>query len=745
MPFISQIQRQSDYNLIPSSCPIVIDNGASYFRIGWAGESEPRIIFRNIVQRPRHKITGETVTIVGDHDPALLKYFDCTRSGPRSAFDNNVVFQFEIMEYILDFAFDRLGADQTPINHPILITECACNPVQSRSKMAELLFETYGVPSIAFGVDAAFSYKYNQQLGICDRNGLAICSGFTTSHVIPAIILIFGSLPDFSFFAKNDATFFNQFHLLPVYQWRACLRSMLSYNVGGYHVTDYLKQLLSLKYPHHMSRLTWEKVEDLKMEHCYITPDYAFEKGAKEAEEKTRCWQLPWTPTPVEEPPSEEEIARKAALKERQGQRLREMAEAKRSSKINELENELKGLEFLIQQLRHVNGNDIPSFLAETGYVSKQEIEAAIVKVTQSLRKAKGEQDDIEEKPDPSATEKYTLIDVPDNMLTPEQLKEKKRQLFLKTTSEGRQRAKQKRFEEELERERRNKEDEQRRLENPELYAEQLRVKYRELSEKVEQRKRLKTNGNHANESNNVSGGVGRGERLNAAQKERMRLLTTAAFDRGKGEDTFGIKDEDWQLYKKMSKDNDDEDEGPNEDETELARVASKLREIDPTFFPKSEASSSGAEPPRLRPLTKEDFQILIGVERFRCPEILFRPNLIGVEQAGLDEMVGVSIRRLQQSRNQDIDENITGSILMTGGSCLYPGMSERVEAGIRMIRPSGSSIRVLRASDAVLDAWRGAASFASTMHFPRQVFNKKDYYEKGEDWLRQYQLKYTF
>ncbi|KAL8251906.1 hypothetical protein R6Q59_035599 [Mikania micrantha] len=407
MPFISRTQRQTDYDLIPPSCPIVIDNGASYFRIGWAGESEPRIIFRNIVQRPRHKITGETVTIVGDHDPALLKYFDCTRSGPRSAFDNDVVFQFEIMEYILDFAFDRLGADQSPINHPILITECACNPVQSRSKMAELLFETYGVPSIAFGVDVAFSYKYNQQLGICNGNGLAVCSGFTTSHVIP--------------FINGE----------PVYE--ACCRT----NVGGYHVTDYLKQLLSLKYPHHMQRLTWEKVEDLKMEHCYITQDYAsevrlFQKGTKEAEEKTRCWQLPWTPTPVEEPPSEEEIARKAALKERQGQRLREMAEAKRSSKINELENELKGLEFLIQQLRHVNENDIPAFLAETGYVSKQEIESAIIKTSQSLRKAKGEQDEIEEKPEISNSEKYTLIDIPDNMLTPEQVKEKRGNFFLK-------------------------------------------------------------------------------------------------------------------------------------------------------------------------------------------------------------------------------------------------------------------------------------------------------------------------
>uniref|UniRef100_A0A2P2PJX9 Uncharacterized protein MANES_10G029000 n=1 Tax=Rhizophora mucronata TaxID=61149 RepID=A0A2P2PJX9_RHIMU len=115
MPFVSQFERQIDYNRFPSTTPIVIDNGASYFRIGWAGETDPRVIFRNIVQRPRHKTTGETVTVVGDHDPALLRYFDCTRSGPRSAFDSDVVYQFEIMEYILDFGFDRLGANESQV------------------------------------------------------------------------------------------------------------------------------------------------------------------------------------------------------------------------------------------------------------------------------------------------------------------------------------------------------------------------------------------------------------------------------------------------------------------------------------------------------------------------------------------------------------------------------------------------------------------------------------------------------
>ncbi|XP_027163854.1 actin-related protein 5 isoform X1 [Coffea eugenioides] len=719
MPFISKIERQTDYSQFDSTIPIVIDNGGSYFRIGWAGEDEPRVIFRNIVQRPRHKTTGETVTVVGDHNPALLRYFDCTRSGPRSAFDGNVVYQFEIMEYILDFGFDRLGADQSQIDHPVLITECACNPIQSRCRMAELLFESYGVPSIAFGVDAAFSYKYNQQLGICNSDGLAICSGFMTSHAIP--------------FINGE----------PAYE--ACCRT----NVGGYHVTDYLKQLLSLKYPHHISKLTWEKVEDLKMEHCYIAPDYTsevriFQKGAKEAEEKTRCWQLPWTPAPAEEQPSEEELARKAALKERQGQRLREMAEAKRSSRINELENDIRGLEFLLKQLKQVEENNVPAFLRETGYASKQEIESNLAKAIQSLRKAKGEQVETEEKMDASMADKYNLVNVPDDVLTPEQLKEKRKQLFLKSTTEARQRAKQKRIEEELEREKQMKMEEEKRLENPERYLEDLRAKYRELSEKVEQRKRLKTNGNNTNGNQNGSGGVGRGERLNAAQRERMRLLTTAAFDRGKGEDTFGIKDEDWQLYKLMSRDNDDEeDEKSNEDEADLARVSSRLREIDPTFFPKSESGSSTAEPPRFRPLTKEDFQLILGVERFRCPEVLFQANLIGIDQSGLDEMAGVSIRRLP-CKNQGLEERITKSILMTGGSCQYPGMAERLEAGIRMIRPCGTPITVVRASDPSLDAWRGASVYAAAMQFPNQTFSRTDYYEKGEDWLRRYQFNYT-
>jgi len=98
------------------------------------------------------------------------------------------------------------------------------------------------------------------------------------------------------------------------------------------------------------------------------------------------------------------------------------MAEAKRSSRINELENEVKGFEHLLKELNHVEEDDIPSFAASRGYASKREIESALSKATQSLRKAKGEQVPNDDKVDSSSAEKYYLIDVPDDQLSAEQV-----------------------------------------------------------------------------------------------------------------------------------------------------------------------------------------------------------------------------------------------------------------------------------------------------------------------------------
>lgn len=50
--------------------------------------------------------------------------------------------------------------------------------------MSELLFEGYGVPSVAYGVDALFSAHHN--LGSCE-DVLIVSAGHQTAHVLPVL------------------------------------------------------------------------------------------------------------------------------------------------------------------------------------------------------------------------------------------------------------------------------------------------------------------------------------------------------------------------------------------------------------------------------------------------------------------------------------------------------------------------------------------------------------------------------
>jgi actin-related protein 5 len=168
-------------------------------------------------------------------------------------------------------------------------------------------------------------------------------------------------------------------------------------------------------------------------------------------------------------------------------------------------------------------------------------------------------------------------------------------------------------------------------------------------------------------------------------------------------------------------------------------------QELDPTFVPSTGSNSgngqgSSADLQQQRPLTAEDFRISLGVERFRCPEIIMQPAMSGIDRAGLGEAVASALRRLLP---QYRDQVMNGSILLSGGSSLFEGLDLRMIAEVRKTRPLGSNIKVVRALNPLLDAWHGASTFASKS-FEKYSFTKADYEERGPEWLRYYNLKYS-
>lgn len=75
------------------------------------------------------------------------------------------------------------------VEHPIVLTEAACNPLHCRQMMSELLFECYRVPYISYGVDGLYSFYYNNTKKSLQlpHTGIILSSGYHCSHILPVI------------------------------------------------------------------------------------------------------------------------------------------------------------------------------------------------------------------------------------------------------------------------------------------------------------------------------------------------------------------------------------------------------------------------------------------------------------------------------------------------------------------------------------------------------------------------------
>jgi actin-related protein len=81
----------------------------------------------------------------------------------RYSFEQDVPVNLEGQEAMLDWAMDRLGLTEG-VPHPLLLTEAALSPTLSRTQLAQLVFEAYGVPALSYvaAAPAAFFHHHQQ-------------------------------------------------------------------------------------------------------------------------------------------------------------------------------------------------------------------------------------------------------------------------------------------------------------------------------------------------------------------------------------------------------------------------------------------------------------------------------------------------------------------------------------------------------------------------------------------------------
>jgi actin len=119
---------------------------------------------------------------------------------------------------------------------------------------------------------------------------------------------------------------------------------------------------------------------------------------------------------------------------------------------------------------------------------------------------------------------------------------------------------------------------------------------------------------------------------------------------------------------------------------------------------------------------------ITIGAERFRCPEVLFKPNFIGLEQEGIHKLAFQSIMKC----DVDIRKDLYNNIVMSGGTTMFNGVAERMQKEVKALAPDSMTIKIIAPPERKYSVWIGGSILSSLSTFEEMWITKAEYDEAG-------------
>lgn len=593
--------------------------------------------------------------------------------------------------------------------------------------MQELLFETFSVPSATFGIDALFSYHYNN-----GSNGLVISSGHETTHVIPVV------------------------------DGRGILNQSKRLNWGGHQASSFLLNLLQLKYPHTPAKITPWQAEMLVREHCYTAPvSYGDEvehylDRDDGFDERNHIIQAPFTEViaPVK---SEEELAKIAERRKESGRKLQEQAAKIRLEKLQQKEQELEYYRHIENKSDQVSAKEFKRLLDAEGLSDENELTKIIKNLDKSIRRSRKQ--DLGDGEEESDAEEMTfpLLDIPDDQLDSEQIKQKRHQRLLKSNYDARMRAKAEKEREQEKKEEEERKDEEWRERDLQGWIKDRRDQRASIMNRMKEKQRLKADLNN---------------RRSLASQMRMKSIANLASDspnagtttptgansagsarkrrREDGEDDgFGVDDSDWAVYRDIANASDTEED--DEMAESIRKIEEQLMVYDPNFSLDTslEAQNNwmnslvhaflrGSRP--FDPSSRaEAHQLHLNVERVRVPEVLFQPSIAGIDQAGIVELASdVLSRRLSKNDSAKVCKDV----FLTGGYSLLEGLDERMRHELRAALPVDTELGIRRAEDAILDAWKGMRKWVNEEeNLKNHMLTREEYLEYGPEYMKEHKM----
>ena len=215
---------------------IIIDNGTGYCKAGFSGEEGPRAVFPACVGYSKYeKNVGcykKDFFIGAD---AEEKRGVLTLNYP---IEHGVVNNWDDMEKIWGHVFTN-ELRVAPEEHKVLLTEAPLNPKENKEKMAQIMFETFGVPGLYIAIQAVLTlYSAGKIIGIVLDSG----DGVT--------------------------------HAVPIFEGYSLPHAVMRIDLAGRDLTEYMLKLLAEIGTRFSTTAEKEIAKSVKEKSCYVALDF---------------------------------------------------------------------------------------------------------------------------------------------------------------------------------------------------------------------------------------------------------------------------------------------------------------------------------------------------------------------------------------------------------------------------------------------------------------------------------------
>lgn len=462
---------------------------------------------------------------------------------------------------------------------------------------------------------------------------------------------------------------YNTTHVIPVLGGQMQLEHVRRLNVGGFHITNYLFRLMQMKYPVHLNAIA-SRMEKLVHEHCHIALDYKEEllKWAQldYYDANIMKIQLPYNPVTASNAlltaEQKQEKRRELAM------RLLDIKNRREREKLQEDEDQLQLLRKLRQLYEQQKLQKFERALQQQQISNIEELDKLVATIGARIKRVK-ERATAAPKPSKQQDKLDKMTKPPDGIPQAKwlaELREKREELI-----------------------RRKQARQQQRSEQAKRHTHAAQERMRIISSLARSEKRRK------------AGGAGGDEE----------------------DDGFGMNDNDWDVYKRINRYNDDSDsDAENEQMNEYEKI---LNHYD------ANADDANANAALQALNAAENYQLHFGLEAIRVPEILFQPSMIGCTEAGLAELIAFVLKLFPAAEQQRLVDHV----YLTGSCAQFPGLKERLNKELLEQRPFQSTFAIYESNDPALSAWLGACLEAKE----ESLTTRAQYEELGSEYFREH------